>query len=357
MSSDRMTAAERMRALTNKQPIDRTPVVSAASLYNALLVGQTAEEYYLNPEKALEASLWAMELHGHDDSPSYNIPGGAGWDFGGELVFPKGLRAAMPVLARKAVSKESDVERLTLPDLNTAPCASRLREFGRLARKLGYPVSIPGGSPTGVAGLIVEVDLLMRWFIKAPELAHRVYRLATDYILAVAEEAMEEFGADNLSVFATYPFDSHAMISPRIFRKFALPYVQEIHTKLLARGVNRWRIHLCADHTKNLECWRSEIPLAPRTAFQIGHEMDTAKVSAFFGGAHIVSGNVQTDLLLRGTPEQVLQECRRQIEHMKDQPGGFVLSPACGLPPETPPANVHAMVKAARLYGACGFAA
>jgi len=54
------------------------------------------------------------------------------------------------------------------------------------------------------------------------------------------------------------------------------------------------------DHTNNLECWRLGDSAAPRTAFQIGHEMDTAKMSAYFGGEHIISGNLQTDLLLRG---------------------------------------------------------
>ncbi len=354
MNCDSMSSAERMRALALKSELDRVPVIPCASTYTAVISGISAKEYYLEPEKALQAQLWAMDLHQYDGGPSYNIPNWAGWDFGGELQFPELPKAAMPVLSRRAVQRETDVEKLVLPDIDKAPSASRIIKFARLVRGKGYPVTIYNGSPVGIAGSILETDLLMRWFIKKPELIHLVLRIATDYLMAIADRMINEFGAENCSAFSTFPFECHGMVSPQVFKEFSLPYVKEIHTMLLARGIKRWLIHLCGDHTRNLACWKEEIPLAPRTVFSIGHEMDLVETAKFFGPKHIIAGNVPTELLNRGTPDEVLAICRKQIQAMKHMPGGYILAPACALPPLTPPANVHAMVKAVRLYGRFG---
>ncbi|MDD3270248.1 MAG: uroporphyrinogen decarboxylase family protein, partial [Syntrophomonadaceae bacterium] len=59
----------------------------------------------------------------------------------------------------------------------------------------------------------------------------------------------------------------------------------------------------------------------------------------------------RTDLLYLGSPDEVIEGCRQIIEKMKYHPGGFILMPACSMPALAPPVNVHAMVKAARLFG------
>jgi uroporphyrinogen decarboxylase len=340
-----------MRALALKTGQDRVPVISMASAYTAVLYGISLKEFYLQPEKALAAQLWALDLHQYDGGPAFNIPHWAGWDFGGELIFPSSPKVAMPVLKQRAVEKPEDVEKLVLPDPDTAPAASRILQFARLARNKGFSVSIYNGSPMGIAGSIMDSNLLMRLFYKQPALVHRVLRLATDYLLLMADRFINEFGVENCSAFSTFPFECHAMISPQIFNDFSLPYIKEIHSNLLAKGIKRWLIHLCGDHTRNLKHWQKDIPLAPRTVFSIGHEMDIVKTAEFLGPDHIIAGNISTDLLNRGTPDEVLTACREQINVMKHQPGGYILAPACAMPPLTPPVNVHAMVKAARLYG------
>jgi uroporphyrinogen decarboxylase len=59
---------------------------------------------------------------------------------------------------------------------------------------------------------------------------------------------------------------------------------------------------------------------------------------------------VETSLLYRGTPHQVMESCREIIDDLADG-GGFVLAPGCEFPPDGNLLNAIAMVKAAQLYG------
>ncbi|SHI26481.1 uroporphyrinogen decarboxylase family protein [Desulfosporosinus lacus] len=346
-----LTSLERMKALSNKQGLDRVPVNPSVSLHAAAISNMSAREFYLEPEKAFEAQIWAKEFYQYDSAPSYGIPEWSGWDFGGDLQIPSSPRISLPKLTRHAVENPLDLENLRIPDLETAPAFSKMHQFARLARAKGYSVSIPGGSPMGIAGTIVGLDLLLRWLHKEPELVHRVLRLATDYLLQIADQYITEFGPENCSVFSTYPLECQALVSPKIFEKFSLPYVKEICVKLKARGVKKWVFHLCGDHTRNLHLWTEEIRPEVRSTITIGHEMDIQHVARVFGENIIIGGNIPTVLLQTGTPREVLEASRGIIEKMKNHSGGYILMPACALPPLTPPINVFAMVKAVTLYG------
>ncbi|MDT3701252.1 MAG: uroporphyrinogen decarboxylase family protein [Thermincola sp.] len=347
MNSDKLSSAERMRALALRQGLDRVPVNPFALGWVAPVYGMTCKEYFLEPEKAFEAQLWAMETYQYDATPIFNNPNWAGWDFGGVLQFPESMPNTFPTI-KKAVLKADDLEKLTLPDLDTAPGISRMLQFARLCRAKGYPASITSGSVFGIAATVMDNDMVFRWLHKDPELAHRIFRLAADYILKIADRYIEEFGAENCTSFATYPLEN--LLSNKFFEKYSLPYIQEIYSYLVDRGVKKLFIHLCGDHTKKLSFWQ-DVKLAPRTIFTIGDDMDIEATAKAIGEDHIIAGNLSTQLLFSGRPDQVFKESCDIITKMKDNPGGFILMPACAMPIETPPVNVYAMLKAARTVG------
>lgn len=55
-------------------------------------------------------------------------------------------------------------------------------------------------------------------------------------------------------------------------------------------------------------------------------------------------GDVPPRMLSLGTPEEVGKYCERLISEV--EPGGFILSQGCVLPPEAKLENVRAMVEA-----------
>ncbi|MDY6835732.1 MAG: uroporphyrinogen decarboxylase family protein [Chloroflexota bacterium] len=353
MFKDKLEPMERMKALVSRQGLDRVPVMPMALGYTAKISGMTLKEFYMQPEKAFRAQGLAAELHGYDiTGPSYMFLDWEGWEFGGEMSFPESFKQGGPTLSKSPVEKPEDVEKLQIPDPRTSTKAVPLfLQAGRMLRGMGLPATISIGSPTNAAAAIVGKDKMIRWYFKEPELVHTVMRKATDFILKTADCFIEEFGAANCAASQGLPLDSNLLISAQTFEKFSYPYIKEIHEKLLAKGIGSFFIHLCGDHTANLPYWK-DIPLAPRSIISIGSQTDIEDTARAFGDQHIVAGNVPTSILQTGSPEDVMEACKVCIEKGKNLPGGFALMPECELPPLAPPANVHAMLKAAREYGA-----
>jgi uroporphyrinogen decarboxylase len=350
MATEELTTKERMRRLHNKEPIDRIPVAGHLGLYGSIISATPFKEYWTDPQKSYRATSLAIDLHGFDETPSYTY-GWSDWivtELGGEVRFSDNAYG-LPSITRRTVDKPSDVESLEFPRYGTGPVSSHMLECARLNVINGGKASV-NISVTRIVSVVLGSEKLCRWYFKEPNAVHLFYRKATDYILSIMELYIKEFGADKVSIAEGLPLDSQNLISADIFEKFTYIYTKEIHEKGIAAGVKSWSLHLCGNHTNNLPFWK-RIPIPPRTNVSMGSEMDIEKTADFFGPDHIIQGNVSTQLLQFGTPEEIEMECKRIIEKVKNHPGGFILSPACAMPPAAPPVNVHAMVKAAKSYG------
>ena len=69
-----------------------------------------------------------------------------------------------------------------------------------------------------------------------------------------------------------------------------------------------------------------------------------------YGDQLTLVGYVPTSLLVEGSPKEVIDECRRQIDVL-GRDGGYILAPGCEYPPNIPLTNAFALVKAAESYG------
>jgi len=66
----------------------------------------------------------------------------------------------------------------------------------------------------------------------------------------------------------------------------------------------------------------------------------------------MLAGNLATSILQTGSVEQVRQEVKRCLQSGMKHPGGFILMPACEIPPDMPRENMDAIAEAlSRLYG------
>jgi uroporphyrinogen decarboxylase len=351
MTTEELTIKERMRRLTEKEPLDRIPVAGLLGLYASRISAIPFKEYWTNPQKNYDAAALAIEMHGFDDSPSY----GYGWsdwivtELGGEVRFSDNAYG-LPSVIRRTVEKPSDVENLIFPKFGSGPVSRHMLECSRMNVANGGKASLQLGV-TGVVGTIVGSNKMMRWFSKEPEAVHLLYRKVTDYLLGYIDLYAKEFGANNCAMSEAFPWDSQNLISPETFHKFGYVYTKEITQKVISEGITSpWFVHLCGNHMATLPLFK-ELPMPKRSRISIGSENDIKKVADYFGPDYIIYGNVPTQLLQFGTAEEVLAKCKEIIDQVKFHPGGFILGPACGMPPAAPPVNVHAMVKAAKLYG------
>ena len=348
---DKMTPPERMGRIMAGKSVDRVPFNPFALGFCAKVAGVDRGVYYRNPEGAFEIGLnFAKRYPWMNARPVYGWADRGAWEFGGQIIWPNNNASAAPRSFGPVISDPSEVDGLPDPDPKTAGAMPLIDRFNTVSREYGMPASLPGGTPTTYSASIVGDETFMRWTILHPDAVHALQRKVTDFLLRTTELTIARFGGENCSLNCSLPVDSNLLMSPKTFAEFSKPYVKEILGFCLERGVRSVMVHLCGDHTGNLIHWR-DMPLAPRTIFFIGHEMDIEATGRFIGKEHIVAGNIRTPLLQSGLPEEVYADTVRCLRAGMGHPGGFILMPACELPPDTPYENLDAVAQALYDHG------
>ncbi len=348
---DTMTPRERLVGLISNNPIDRVPFNPFSLGFSARCYGIDRGEFYRNPEQAFAAGLHLMETYPWMASrPTYGWADRGAWEFGGSVIWPDGNRFAAPQSAAPLISSPAEVNSLPDPDPETAGMNPLVARFNTLSRQKGFPASLPGGTPTTLSAAIVGTTDFLKWFIRYPEAAHKLQRKVTDFLLRSADITLRRYGGENCSVQCSVPVESNQLISAQAFERFAKPYISEILAHYLAAGVRSVVVHLCGDHTANLPHFAT-MGFPPRTVFSVGHEMDLEETGNGLGSEYILAGNIDTGVLQAGSTEQVFEEVRKCLRVGMNHPGGFMLMPACELPPDTPIENVEAVAKALYTHG------
>lgn len=140
--------------------------------------------------------------------------------------------------------------------------------------------------------------------------------------------------------------------SPALWRKYSLPTLQEITRQAKAAGVLTM-VHSCGKEAYMVEVCANETDLDCINPLEIPPmgDCDLRDLKRRFGHRLSLMGNLHTtDVVLRGTPAQVKETCRKAIEDAAEG-GGFILSTGDQCPRDTPDANIFAMVEAAEEYG------
>jgi uroporphyrinogen decarboxylase len=145
---------------------------------------------------------------------------------------------------------------------------------------------------------------------------------------------------------------SVTMASPTLWRRYALPTLQEITRQAKAAGVltmvhscgkERYLVEVCAEET-DLDCV-NPLEIAPMG------DCDLADLKARCGHKLCLMGNLHTtDVMLRGTPAEVKAAAKQAIEDA-GAGGGFILSTGDQCGRDTPDDNIFALVEAAEEYG------
>jgi uroporphyrinogen decarboxylase len=347
---DEMTNRQRMEALLKGEPLDRVPFVPFVLGFAAKNVGMSVAEFYDDPVKSYWASEMSQRQYGYDGTPIFGYGEYGAWEFGGEVRFPHSEYEQAISVTKPAVETEEEVWDLQLPDVRTAGYLPRLMAFSCLEAERGRRVSCYGMTPFATAFSIPGAAKFLRWIKKKPDLVHHLLRLATEHRIQVLEYWIRTFGVDQIRVQNQSGMDSNYLISPRTFEEFALPYVKELHERILAMGVRSIYCHLCGAQNLNMGFWK-EVPFGDPGMVSIGHEVDIETAIDYLGEKTIIFGNIEPALIMMGRPEQIYEACRIAIQKGKNAPRGFVLMAGCELPVLTPPFNLWVMMKAISDFG------
>lgn len=210
------------------------------------------------------------------------------------------------MVIRHPVTTPDDVEKLRVTNVKTAGSIPIMFRFGQLCLQHAMPVTFQVGTPLTMAGGIIGEPLMLRWMIKEPTLVHKVLRKVTDFCIAVAEYFATEFGAEHLMAFDAGPTEANQLISPKQFEEYVLPYIIEIHEKLINLGIPIIFTHICGEQNLNLKHWQ-KVPMGKAGIVSFGAEVDINKAIELFGDNAIIAGNLDPTIIQTNTPEDVYE--------------------------------------------------
>lgn len=143
--------------------------------------------------------------------------------------------------------------------------------------------------------------------------------------------------------------------TPAFFREHALPAVKRATELAAAMGIPT-HVHSCGPEKELVRILAEETLLTiidPLEVPPMG-DCNLAELKKRFGGKLVLKGNLHTtDVMLRGTPEEVAAASRKAIDDAAAG-GRFILSTGDQCGRDTPDANLRAMIETARTYGRYG---
>ncbi len=145
---------------------------------------------------------------------------------------------------------------------------------------------------------------------------------------------------------------SVTMASPTLWRAYSLPTLKAQTAAAKAAGV-RTMVHSCGKEAYMVEVCATETDLDCINPLEIAPmgDCDLRALKQAYGSKIALMGNLHTtDLMLRGTVEEVKAAARQAIDDAAEG-GGFILSTGDQCGRDTPDENIFALVEVAETYG------
>jgi len=340
-----MTSLERSLCAIHHRPPDRIPVIPQAHAWIVDHYGSSARELMGNGKLLAELALRGWHEFGWDgvfvgtDSVALAHALGLEVEYTdlGPTPDPHGM-----------LDDLTQVDALAIPDIRKTRLNEWITATRILSDQIGQEVLIVARGDQGAFTLAGQLRGMERFLldIAAAEQEQEIHALldfCNRYWLAFAG-LLFEAGAHVVTIGDALA--SGSLISPAAFERYALPYQRRLAAAVRHKG-GLFGIHVCGDTNRILPGLVASgahmLEFDSPTRFKLAWEASRDRICLL--------GNVDTsEIMARGTPQQVEEECRWRIELVKPH-GGFILSTGCAISPNVPEANLRAMLESARKYG------
>ena len=337
-----MTGYERIQAALDGKTPDKTPIMLHNFMMAAKEAGYTMAQYRNDPKIIAECFIRAIEKYEYDgiliDVDTVTLAGACGV----EIDFPENDPARSHI---GCLSSLAEVERLKPVDIQNYKYVTIWCEAVSLLKTyFKNEIYIRGNcdqAPFSLATMIRGVENMMMDLCMEEE--KQIFALL-DYCNEATTQfirLMKEAGADMVS-----NGDSPAgpsMLSPDMYRKFALPYEKKISE--YAHQLNLpYMLHICG----NTDIILDQMVTCGADALELDYKTDIRKAEEIMRGHIVFSGNIDpSGILALGTPELIREKTAELLEIFHGNPR-FILNAGCAIPPITPPENLFAMISTAR---------
>lgn len=342
-----MNGCQRIRAALAGELPDRVPVMLHNFLMAAREAGFSQRRFREDPEAIAASFVRAVETYGYDgivvDVDTVTLAEALGVAV--DCPEDQPARPSGPALARLA-----EVRDLAPPDVGRHPRVQVwLEAVRRLKARLGGEIFVRGNCDQAGFSLASMMRGPAEWMMDLVDGANRadVHALVSYCAGATASfiRLMAATGADMVS-----NGDSPAgpdLISPALYAEFAQPYERGLADEAHRLGLP-YLLHICGDTTRILE----GMAATGADALELDHKTDVRSAREALRGRAAFVGNIDPSAVLAlGTPALVEARTRELLKVFAGEPR-FILNAGCAIPAETPPANLRAMIAAARSFEA-----
>ena len=338
-----MNGSERIhKALKGEWP-DKRPVMLHNFMMAAKEAGYSMKEFREDPKKAADAFIQSIEKYDLDgiliDIDTTLLAGTVGtpvdYPEHEPARIPAGLLTSWDMLDEL---KDIDISKNERVQKWLETCALVKKHFGNEKFVRGNCDQAPFSMASMVRGTQEWMLDLMMPGEEITKLLEYCTKIGIQFI-----DLMATTGVDMVS-----NGDSPAgpeLISPEMFREYALPY-----EKLLVDAAHNQGLpyvnHICGNTDMILE----DMLETGTDGLELDYKTDIHKIYTAIGDKKLFIGNIDpSGVLALGSRQLVKQKTQELLEIYKDSPR-LVINAGCAIPPDTPSENIKEMITTARNF-------
>ena len=379
MRAETMTPKQRIDAAIRLEKPDRVPVIPLTTNVSAAHAGITMRKFYEDPQACMDAQRKAFLDLGGFDAMLMAGP-----------FSPDLFKSGAPVRVRVPGKELQDDEVMQIDESQPLMLAEDYDIIASRGWSWTSDVIVPRRDPDAPRGLIGKIQGLVKvlpvirgaaadakWYkqhdaqilVGAPMLTpfelfcmgrtvHQFYMdlfRMPEKVIAAMDASLPEIVKTAITLNkrggAPWAFiggarGSSAMIGPKQFEKFYLPYLKKATQEVLAAGLVPL-FHLDSDWTGFLPYFL-EMPKGV-CVMELDSATDIFKAKDTLRGHMCLMGDVPATLLKLGTRQQVTDYCKKLIDYVGGD-GGFILSTGCDAPHDAKWENMKALVDTGKTY-------
>lgn len=331
-----MTPLERAAAMAKGETVDRLPCNPNMANGVARVYGCKISEFNSNAKTLAAAQIASYKRFGYDSVRIFTDLFTWCEAMGAKVKFPDDDTAD---LLKPAISHVKDIGKLQPANpYKDGRLPVHLDAMKYLIEEVGSEVACSGGvvGPFTNAFFLLGVDPALKLVTKDPEAIHALCRVSLETCKNFAA-AVIELG---LTPTISEPMSSCSVVSPRAFRKFSAPYLQELVDFIKSKGKGVI-MHICG---KTSHIWKDIADMGVN-GFSIDNVASLTACKHAIGHQVRILGNVDPGgIMYCGTPLDVRLKTLEGIAECYDSPKGYTPMSGCSLPIETPFDNIQAMM-------------
>ncbi len=341
-----MNGYQRIKAAVEGRHADTRPVMLHNFMMAAREAGYTMAEYREDPGKIARSFIQAVEKYQYDgivvDVDTATLAGAVRVP----IDFPEDQPARAYGMGLAHLERVKDLEP---PDIGNYRSIQNWLEAVRILRRhFRDEIYIRGNCDQAPFSLASMMRTPEQWMMDLMTDEDNAVTLLEYCATATCQfiRLMAQTGCHMVS-----NGDSPAgpeMISPAMYRKFALPYEQCVVEEAHRLGLP-YALHICGRTDAILQ----DMLKTGADCLELDYKTDIGLAFSLFKDTACLIGNVDpSGILALGTADDVKRETRRVLD-VSSGCARFILNAGCAIPAETPSENIRAMIATARAHGAC----